>query len=98
MIWNDLRGRDDQIEMFRRTIRRGRLASAYLLVGPEGTGKKLFAQKLAQCLFCETVVDADLDACGTCPGCRQMQAGSHPDFLFVDCPEGKREIPLERIV
>jgi DNA polymerase-3 subunit delta' len=98
MIWDDVRGRADQVEMFRRTIGRGRLASAYLFLGPEGTGKNLFAQRIAQCLFCTTIADEQLDACGTCSGCRQMQAGSHPDFLRVACPEGKREIPIDLFV
>ena len=98
MIWDDVRGRADQVEMFRRTIRRGRLASAYLFLGPEGTGKNLFAQRLAHCLFCTTIADEQLDACGTCSGCRQMQAGSHPDFLRIACPEGKREIPIDLFV
>lgn len=98
MIWDEVRGRSAQVEMFRRSIGRGRLASAYLFLGPEGTGKNLFARKLAQCLFCSNVPDAALDACGTCSGCRQMQAESHPDFLTVGCPEGKREIPIELLV
>ncbi|MBW3541341.1 MAG: DNA polymerase III subunit delta', partial [Planctomycetes bacterium] len=64
MIWQRLRGHDDRVEMFRRAIRRGRFSHAYLFVGPEGIGKKLFARTLAQCLFCERHNDAELEACG----------------------------------
>jgi DNA polymerase-3 subunit delta' len=61
-------------------------------------GKKLFARALAQCLFCERFPETELEACGECSGCRMMQAGSHPDFLFVCRPEGKNVVPIELIV
>lgn len=97
MIWERLRGHQTQVEMFRQSLRAGRFSQAYLLLGPEGIGKKLFVRTLAQCLFCEEFPDAELDACGLCSSCRQMQAGSHPDFLFVECPEGKSILPMELI-
>jgi len=98
MIWERLRGHADQAAMFRRCVARERLAHGYLFVGPEGVGKKLFVRLLAQCLFCTRIDDALLDACGECDSCRQMQAGTHADFLTVNCPEGKSELPLELLV
>jgi DNA polymerase-3 subunit delta' len=80
--------------MFRRAISRDRLSQGYLFVGPAGIGKRTFAVKLASCLFCERHADTDLEACGECAACRQMAAGSHPDFFQVGCPEGKRELPI----
>lgn len=84
--------------MFRRMLRRGRLASGYLLVGPEGIGKRRFVDCLAQCLFCRKYAPEDLEACGECAGCKPFQAGSHPDYLAVGCPAGKRELPIELFV
>jgi DNA polymerase-3 subunit delta' len=81
--------------MFRRTIERNRLAHAYLFAGPAGVGKQLFARLLAQCLFCTEHTDAELEACGSCPSCRQMQAGTHADLIAVGCPPGKRVLPIE---
>jgi DNA polymerase-3 subunit delta' len=98
MIWERIRGHDVQEKMFRRAAARGRLAHAYLFVGPEGIGKQLFARTLAQCLFCERIADADLDACGECPACRQMQAGTHPDFLSIGVPAGKKILPISLLV
>lgn len=96
--WNNLRGHREQVEMFRRAIARGRLSQAYLFVGPEGIGKRLFARTLADCLFCEGHEESELEACGTCPSCRQMAAGSHPDYFEIGCPEGKRELPVSAFV
>lgn len=98
MLWRDLRGHHEQVEMFRRAIRRGRAAHAYLFVGPAGIGKRLVAAKIAQALFCERHEDKELEACGACPQCKQVQAGTHPDLLRVQLPEGKRELPVELFI
>lgn len=97
-IWDGFRGHFDQIEMFRRTVERGRLTQAYLLVGPEGIGKQLFARRLAECLLCQNRPRNQLEACGECPGCRPFLAGAHPDYLFVDREPGKRELTVGKIV
>ena len=97
MIWEKIRGHADQVAMFRRSLARGRLSHAYLFVGPDGVGKRSFAGALAQCLFCERFADTELEACGECAACRQMSAGTHPDFVTVGCPPGKRELPIELI-
>lgn len=83
--------------MFRHALARGRTAHAYVFAGPAGVGKRTVARGIAQCLFCEKRGDTDLDACGDCPACRQVRAGSHPDLLTVACPEGKRELPIALI-
>jgi DNA polymerase-3 subunit delta' len=97
MVWSTLRGHAAQVDMFRRAVQRGRAAHAYVLVGPDGVGKRYVARGIAQSLFCERIPDAQLDACGECPACKQVRAGTHPDLLTVACPEGKRELPIELI-
>ncbi|MDA0284258.1 MAG: DNA polymerase III subunit delta' [Planctomycetota bacterium] len=94
MNWDDLRGHRDQIEMLRRSIERGRQAHAYLFAGSPGIGKSRFARIFAQAMFCERHADTELLTCEECSPCRQMNAGSHPDFFSIGCPEGKNEIPV----
>src|SRR6185312_10200528 len=65
-----------------------------LFVGPEGVGKRTFARKLAQALLCETVPAERLDPCETCPGCVQVEAETHPDFVQFARPEDKHELPI----
>ncbi|WP_166820278.1 DNA polymerase III subunit delta' [Thalassoroseus pseudoceratinae] len=96
-VWNSVRGHQSQIDLFRRSLRRKRLASAYLFVGPDGVGKRLFAHKLAQCLLCARIPDEDLEACGECSSCRQMMIDSHPDLLTAAPPEGKTVFPIEAV-
>ncbi|TWU11850.1 DNA polymerase III subunit tau [Symmachiella macrocystis] len=98
MGWEQLRGHTQQIEMFRRTLSRGRLGQAYLFVGPEGVGKQTFATTLAQALFCQTHPITDLDPCGVCPACKQMASGAHPDFSRVQLLPTKRELLIEQFI
>lgn len=98
MIWNRLRTHTENVELFRRSIARGRLSHGYLFAGPPGVGKRYFARLLTQCLFCENHNDEELLACGECPPCKQVQAGTHPDLLTVGCPKGKRVLPVAAII
>src|SRR3712207_5042950 len=96
MSWSSVRGHDRLIDAFARVVRRGRLAHAYLFVGPDGVGKRRFARELAKSLLCEARSDADpLAACGRCDACLLVDAGTHPDFFEVGRPEEKNELPIE---
>ncbi len=97
-MWEELRGHQRTLELFRQAFRRERSAHAYLFIGPEGIGKRTFALTLATCLLCEQMADHELEACGRCHACVQMRAGTHPDLLLLARPEGKRELPIELIV
>jgi DNA polymerase III subunit delta' len=98
MIWEQICGQAGAIDTLRRSAASGRLAHALLFVGPPGVGKGLTARTLATALLCQRVPESQFDACGECPSCRMMQAGTHPDFLRVACPEGKSELPIELLV
>lgn len=93
MSWNRIRGQDAARDTFLAAIDRGRLGQAYLLVGPEGVGKRLFARELAKGFLCERP-PAKMTACDACPACAQVEAGTHPDLLFLRTPEGKHELPV----
>jgi DNA polymerase-3 subunit delta' len=49
------------------------------LYGPQGIGKTVFAQWLAQSLLCESA-HADGQACGACASCAWFTEYSHPDY------------------
>ena len=93
MSWDRIRGQDAARQTFLGAIDRGRLGQAYLLVGPDGVGKRLFARELAKAFLCERP-PAKMTACDACPACAQVEAESHPDLLFLRTPEGKHELPV----
>ena len=84
------------------TLNQGRLPHALLLAGQPGLGKAIFAESLANMLLCQNPIK-NHEPCGTCPGCIQFKAGTHPDFLHiefqVDEKTGKesREIKVDQI-
>ncbi|MHC4398981.1 MAG: DNA polymerase III subunit [Planctomycetota bacterium] len=98
MSWHGVHGHDDVVEQFRRALARGRLASSFLFVGPEGIGKHTFALKLAQALLCSTRPEEEMDPCGACPACVQVAAQTHPDLALVAKPKDRSFIPLELFI
>jgi DNA polymerase-3 subunit delta' len=93
-----LRGHEAQVGQFTRAVRRGRLAHAYLFIGPSGIGKRLFAVELAKALLCEAAPPGPretLAACGRCPACVQVEAGTHPDFRLAARPPETAEFPID---
>lgn len=69
---------------------RARFPHAVLLHGPQGTGKTLFAERLAQSLLCETPLP-DGHACGQCLACGWFAQYAHPDYRRVR-PESLEEV------
>jgi DNA polymerase-3 subunit delta' len=96
MSWDRIRGHESARKRFQSALSHGRLGQSYFLVGPEGVGKQLFARELAQALLCEKPPSL-LVACGHCPSCHQVEAGTHPDVLKVSTPEGKQELPIDEM-
>lgn len=64
--------------------RRGNgLPHALLFAGPQGLGKRAFADALARSMMCIAPA-SDGAACGVCRACGFFVAGSHPDFLRIN--------------
>jgi DNA polymerase-3 subunit delta' len=92
----DILGQDWVVSHLRTAMGKGRLAHAYLFVGPGGVGKATTARALAAALNCADPA-ADGDACGACPSCRRLAAGTHPDFLVITPEDKKAQISIEQI-
>lgn len=98
MSWNALIGHEAQVRLFRQVAERGRLAHAYVFLGPEGIGKRSFAVELAKALNCEESARAlRLESCDACASCRLIDSGNHPDVETLHLPEGRHEFPIEDI-
>ena len=97
MPWAEILGHDTIVQRFHRSFKNNRLANTYLFVGREGIGKRKFALKLAQTLFCENR-SQDFEACGNCPKCIQLTSGTHPDLIPISKPAEKNFLPVELFV
>ena len=98
MSWSEIIGHEAVVERFKRAAHKGRLVSTYLFVGPDGIGKRKFALKLAQSVLCEVNPEEQLEPCGSCPGCQQVAASTHPDLIQISKPEDKANIPVETFI
>lgn len=71
-----------------------RLLHAYLVVGPEGSDRSDFVNRLAAALVCD---GKDEVPCGHCPQCRKAEKGIHPDILHIRRPENRTVFPVSTI-
>ena len=73
-------------------LAKNRFSHFYLICGPKGSGKHTLAKLLAAAALCRST----RKPCLTCPACRKVMDGVHPDFITVDDPE-KKTVSVELI-
>jgi DNA polymerase-3 subunit delta' len=96
-VWGGIVGQAAAVALLQRAIALDRLAHAYAFVGPSGVGRRLTAVALAQAVLCGR------RGCGTCPVCRRVAAGQHPDCQVItatpprDNAKGAPMIRIEQV-
>ena len=94
MAFSDLIGQDKLKERLSQEAKSPHVAS-YILSGPEGFGKKSFAEEFAMALICEN--PGDNGACGQCKCCKYMKEGTLPDVLRLVPAESGKQIKAEAV-
>src|SRR5688572_5656758 len=80
-------GHDTAVAAFRDALDSGRLHHAWLISGPRGVGKALFAEKAALRVLAQGQGDLGspgLDVPDGHPAARLAAAGSHPDLMRLE--------------
>lgn len=72
-------GQEYAIKTFKKSYTKGRISHAYIIAGPDGVGKSLFAMYIASTLMC-TGKDKP---CGKCSQCIKIEHGNHPDIRVI---------------
>lgn len=85
----------EQWQQLCRLLNSNRLPHAIMLSGGEDTGKRHFAERFIQRLFCVSPVD-DV-ACGECKQCCLYLSGGHPDFKRVEPESAGKAISINAI-
>jgi DNA polymerase-3 subunit gamma/tau len=81
-VFEEVLGQDAVVRTLRNAIKSGRLAHAYLFVGPRGVGKTSTARIFAKALNC--VKGPTEKPCGECAPCREIAGGNSLDVLEID--------------
>ncbi|MFT4415961.1 DNA polymerase III subunit delta' [Fredinandcohnia humi] len=74
------------LKMVGNSLKKNRVAHAYLFEGSRGTGKKEVGLLLAKSLFCQQ--SQDFKPCNECANCRRISSGNHPDVHLIE-PDGQ---------
>ncbi|MBQ7039868.1 MAG: hypothetical protein IJN39_04805 [Clostridia bacterium] len=80
-------------DSLKRGISNKSLKHAFLFIGEQDTTLKI-AEALANALLCESGND---NMCKTCPSCKKLLAGSHPDKIKVEKLRRKESFGVEEV-
>ena len=99
-MW-DIVGQEKAVSFLRKSLERGSLAHAYLLVSPPHVGKMALAVNIAKAINCESPERP----CGKCVSCLRIADGKHADIQVIELAqiadsgegESKTKISVEQV-
>lgn len=86
-------GQGRAVSLLQQSLKTGKLAHAYLLVGPQHVGKMTLAINLAQALNCE----AEEKPCLQCTACKKIAAGTHADVQVIGLVQNEEDAEAKLI-
>ena len=94
-VFGGVVAQDHIVQTLQNAIRMDRVAQAYLLSGPRGTGKTTVARLLSKALNCES--GPTPEPCGTCAACTAISEGRSMDVLEIDGASNRGIDEIRRI-
>ena len=82
MTFDDVVGQEHVVRTLRHAIGAGRVANAYLFIGPRGIGKTTLSRIFAKALNC--LSPNGVEPCGACANCEEIAAGRSIDVTELD--------------
>ncbi|HZL43388.1 MAG TPA: hypothetical protein VFD66_08925 [Verrucomicrobiae bacterium] len=101
MAFKDFPGQEQGVHLLQRSLERGRLGHAYLLIGHELNELEGLARALAKTLNCLQPVrgagGVGIDSCDQCVNCRKIEQSNHPDVHWLRPESKSRVITIDRM-
>ncbi len=87
-------GHENIIRYLQRLIEKENFIHTYLFTGPRDIGKKTVSNFFVQSIFC--LADINIP-CKICINCVEIEKHIHPDFIYVNLEEGKKNISIDQV-
>ena len=96
MTFDDVVGQEHVVRTLRHAIESGRIANAYLFIGPRGIGKTTLSRIFAKALNCTS--PRGVEPCGECTNCREIAAGRSIDVTELDAASHNKVEDVKPII
>ena len=96
MTFADVVGQEAVVRTLRHAIEAGRIANAYLFVGPRGIGKTTLSRIFAKALNCLSPNGSE--PCGKCANCQEIAAGRSLDVVELDAASHNKVEDVKPII
>lgn len=80
--WEEVIGQDTVVSTLKHEIKTGKIPTAILFSGIQGSGKTTLAKLLAKALNCEHLTE-ELNPCNTCPSCQSIDNDTKLGFKYI---------------
>lgn len=92
--FEDFLGNERIVSTLRQSLEKRRVPHSMLFAGSDGVGKRTLAIRLAKVLNC---LEIEGGFCNRCVSCKKIEAGTHPDILYVSVLEDKQFLHIDQI-
>ena len=96
MTFSDVVGQEPVVRTLRHAIESGRIANAYLFIGPRGIGKTTLSRIFAKALNCLSPNGSE--PCGKCTNCQEIAAGRSLDVVELDAASHNKVDDVKPII
>ena len=96
MTFDDVVGQEHVVRTLRHAIEAGRIANAYLFIGPRGIGKTTLSRIFAKALNCTS--PNGVEPCGKCGNCAEIAAGRSLDVTELDAASHNKVEDVKPII
>ena len=96
MTFDDVVGQEHVVRTLRHAIEAGRIANAYLFIGPRGIGKTTTSRIFAKALNCSS--PNGVEPCGRCTNCEEIATGRSIDVIELDAASHNKVEDVKPII